>query len=106
MVIGGIICIIILYAVAFGISVLGIHVNGFLNKEKKNVERGVFVETQSYVQGKNQDLAKMFYEYNNTNDIQNKTVIKAMIRAQFADFNADNINNTKLRNFLVSSRGY
>lgn len=101
---------IIVFAVAIvsliGINFVGIHVNGFLNKERVNVETEVFRGTQAYVQGKHQDLANYYKEYQKLTDPMEKAAIRTIVGAQFADFNTDTLNSQALRSFLVTMRGY
>jgi len=98
--------LVIFLVASIGMNFAGIHINGFLNKERMNVETQVFRETQAYVQGKHQDLANYFKEYKKTEDPTEKAALKAIVGSQFADFDINTINSPTLRSFLVSMRGY
>ncbi|MDD5738495.1 MAG: hypothetical protein PHY72_01005 [Candidatus Pacebacteria bacterium] len=70
------------------------------------VDRQVFEESQSYVQGKIQDLSKYHNEYQKTDDIAAKEAIKQLIIQQFAQFDSNKVVDVNLRKFLISMRGY
>ena len=101
-----IIIIVILIAISVGLNFGSIHIEGFLNKEKQNVETKIFRETQGYVQGKLQDLSKYYGEYTANTSTEDKQAIAAIIKTQFSDFNIDHIHNKTLKIFLINTRGY
>lgn len=72
---------------------------------EQQIEREVFEETKSYVHGKIQDLAKYYEECQKATD-DDKATIADVIQMQFANFEADKIDNFKLRSFLVEIRGF
>jgi hypothetical protein len=78
----------------------------FYKPRKENIKREVFENTQSYVHGKTQALSKYYFEYQNSNDEIEKTAIASMVRMQFSEFNADQLNSPQLRGFLSQIRGY
>lgn len=73
---------------------------------REDARREVFEETKSYVHGKIQQLAKYKYEYDRSEDPLSRGGIKSVIRSQFAAFDADNIRDYKLKNFLIKIRGF
>ncbi len=70
---------------------------------REDVRRNVYEHTKSYNQGKIQDLAKDFHEYNQA-DEQGKIAIKALVRQQFSDFDSNMVNDSQLRMFLEQCR--
>ncbi len=68
-----------------------------------NADQKIFVQTQAYIQGKNQDLAKYHHEYVGA-DVVGRKAIAATIRHEFADFDASNVSDPDLRSFLITSR--
>lgn len=72
----------------------------------ENVEREVFENTQSYVHGKIQDLAKYKREYDATDDPTERQAIQTIINQQFAQFDSAKIQDQNLRNFLINMRGF
>jgi hypothetical protein len=72
----------------------------------ENVDREVFENTQSYVHGKVQDLAKYKREYDATNDPIERKAIQNIINQQFAQFDKKKIVDDDLRDFLVIMRGF
>jgi len=75
----------------------------FFAPKFENAQRKVYENSQSYVHGKLQDLAKYYEEYQKTN---NKIVIANLVKMNFADFDANKIQSIELRNFLKKMRGY
>jgi len=78
----------------------------FFEPKKENIRREIFEETQSYVHGKIQDLAKYYEEYNKTDSQKDKESIRQLIIMRFAEFDETKIKSVKLRNFLTNMRGY
>jgi cell division septal protein FtsQ len=91
--------------VIFVIGLLGLGWQKFFKPKYENVRREVFENTQSYVHGKIQDLAKYKVEYENA-ETSNREVIRQVIIVRFAEFDESKIQTTGLRNFLVQMRGY
>lgn len=78
----------------------------FFEPKKENIRREIFEQTQSYVHGKIQDLAKYYDEYNRTDASGEKEAIRQLIILRFAEFDETKIRSQKLRNFLTNTRGY
>jgi len=71
----------------------------------EDARREVFQNTQSYVHGKVQMLAKYKVEYDKA-DVDGKLAIVAVIRNQYAEFDDVAIKADGLRTFLVHTRGF
>ena len=100
--IGSLIGILLLFFV-FGLYALGWM--KFFEPKKENIRREIFEQTQSYVHGKIQDLAKYYEEYEKA-DANSKESIRQLIIVRFAEFDEAKIRSTKLKTFLTSMRGY
>jgi len=100
----GVIVGIVLFVFLMGLGSLGYY--KFFAPKFQNVEREIFEETQSFVHGKIQDLAKYYDEYNQISAIEDKETIRQLIIMRFAEFDETKIRSTQLRNFLTSMRGY
>ncbi len=57
----------------------------FWGVRKENARREVFEQTQSYVEGKRQELIKLHHEWNKATS-EDKLAIEATIRMSFANF--------------------
>jgi hypothetical protein len=99
-IIGSIITIIVLL---FCLELGGVYWFGFFAPMKENVRREVFENTKSYVHGKIQDLAKLYREYQSSDD---REALEAVIRSQFAEFDTKHVRSHELRQFLINVRGY
>ena len=77
----------------------------FFGPKTENIRREIFENTQSYIHGKSQDLAKYMEEYNKA-DEQNKEAIRQMIILRFAELDETKIQSPGLRSFLKRMRGY
>ena len=81
-------CILGFFALIFLANEFEIFGTKFWGVRKENARREVFEQTQSFVQGKRQDLLKVYKEWKNA-DADSKKSIEATIRIQFADFSED-----------------
>jgi hypothetical protein len=70
---------------------------------REDVRRNNFEHTKSYNQGKIQDLAKYFHEYNEA-DASGKVAIKATVRQMFADYDSSLVPDDELKQFLETCR--
>lgn len=91
--------------ISFIFGLYGLGWMKFFGPKKENIRREIFEQTQSYVHGKIQDLAKYQDEYNSA-DINGKEAVRQLIIVRFAEFDETKIKPARLRNFLVSMRGY
>ncbi len=89
----------------FVIGLYGLGWMKFFEPKKENIRREIFEQTQSYVHGKVQDLAKYQDEYNKAG-VGGKESIRQLIILRFAEFDETQIRPVKLRNFLTNMRGY
>ena len=73
----------------------------FWGVRKENARREVFEQTQSYVEGKRQDLIKYHHEWVNASD-DDKVAIEFTIRQSFSQFNEDKylVDQPELLRFL------
>jgi hypothetical protein len=100
----GIFTVVVIFVVIFALSFLGnewdifsIHYWGV---RKENVRREVFEQTQSYVQGKKQDLVKYHHEWMKA-PADEKAAIESTVRMAFAEFDESKfIDTPELYNFL------
>jgi hypothetical protein len=101
-IIGGILAVILL---VFGLSYVGLIHYQFFAPKYENARRKTFEQTQSYVQGKIQDLSNYKLQYQQAKDTDSKEAIKATIRTQFANFDMTACPD-ELKPFLQEMRGY
>jgi hypothetical protein len=73
----------------------------FWGSRKANAQREVFEQTQSYVEGKRQEVTKYRYEYLKAKDRDEKEAIKATLRSSLANFDKTKL-DADLRSFLDS----
>jgi hypothetical protein len=99
------IVIIGLFAIDFVGNTYGLFSYGFFAPKKENIRRHVFENTQSYVQGKIQDLSNYKLQMDTTKDPASKAAIQAVIRSQFANFDINQCPD-ELKAFLQAERGY
>lgn len=71
-----------LFALIFAANEFEIFGTRFWGVRKENARREVFEQTQSYYDGKRQQLAKYHHEWNKA-DNDNKVAIEATIRSSF-----------------------
>lgn len=95
-VIGSIIGLFLLIFLANEFSIFG---TKFWGVRKENARREVFENTQSYVEGKRQELIKLHHEWNKAS-ADDKIAIEATIRMNFANFDESKIEQPELYSFL------
>ena len=91
--------------IIFLIGLAGLGYYKFFEPKKENIRREVFEQTQSYTHGKIQDLAKYYEEYNKV-EFKDREAIRQLIIMRFAEFDESKIRSLKLKNFLITMRGY
>ena len=77
--------IILLFASLFGLQYLGLVNYKFFAPKYQNVQREVFENTQSFTEGKRQDLIKYYHEWFSS-DKQGKEALKEMVIDDFASY--------------------
>lgn len=75
-----------------------------LSLKSTNIQRENYEHSQSYVEGKLNDLAKYKLEYERTEDPNEKEQIINYIYSQFSSFDENLINNSDLYKFLQDVR--
>lgn len=85
--------------VTFALNIGGLEWDKFFMPKRENVRREAFKNTQSYVQGKIQELVKYRLEYVRAKDNAEKIAIVSTIRLSFADFDKNKL-PIELQNFL------
>ena len=84
---------------SYGMGWIGVHQIKTIGKAKKNAQREVFEESQSYVEGKRQEAQKLYKEYLQAETIEDKAVIEEIVSMSFANFDESKL-NSKLRAFV------
>lgn len=72
----------------------------FWEPKKQAVDRKIFENTPSYIQGKNQDLAKYHHEWTIDSSSDNRGAIEALVRQQFGSFDKDKVVDPSLASWL------
>ncbi len=85
----------------FGAEQLGIIKIGIFEPQRENVRREVFKNTQSYVEGKTQELIKYRMEYIMTIDPQSRHAIQMTVASSCALLDDDKITDPELQRFLI-----
>ena len=92
-------------AIAIGLSFafgwVGVGYTKTVGKAQENARREVFEQTQSYVEGKRQELTKYRLEYMEAKDEQEKHALKVTILQSFANFDVTKL-PPDLQTFLES----
>jgi hypothetical protein len=91
--------LIVLVALTFGLGYIGVFHTKTVGKAQQNANREVFEETQSYVEGKRQELTKDYHEWLNAKP-EDKLAIESIIRSSFASFDEQKYLTGDLYNFL------
>lgn len=76
--------LIVLLALIFGLQYFSIVNLGFFSPKYQNVQRNVFENTQSYTEGKRQDLVKYYHEWL-TADKTSRQGLKSIVLDDFSN---------------------
>lgn len=90
----------ILGAVYFVAMPLG----GQFAKRGNEIERDVYESNPQYIKGIADDIAKYMYEYNTTDDENEKASIRQVVNHRFADVDLNDLNDLDLVNFVRECR--
>jgi len=82
-IIGIIVAVVMVCALALDYS--GLMWESFIGPRRENVRRNIYESTESFNEGKKQQLAKYFYEYNQA-DESGKIAVCTMVRQSFANY--------------------
>jgi hypothetical protein len=85
----------------FGANEFSIFGTKFWDVRKENARREVFEQSQSYVEGKRQELIKLHHEWNKAS-VDDRVAIEATIRMSFANFDENKIQESELYSFLYA----
>jgi len=98
--------VVVLLAVVIGLSFafgwVGVGYTSTVGKAQQNAERKVFEQSQSYVEGKRQEVIKYRYEYLKTKDKDERAAIRATLRSSLANFDKSKL-DYDLQSFIDST---
>jgi Sec-independent protein translocase protein TatA len=94
-----------IFLLVFGLDLLGIWKSSVTEPMKENVKREVFEETQSYIEGKRQELSKYRLEYMRTEDEIEKNAIQMTIQQSFANVKEEHFEGEMLRFLQAMKNG-
>jgi len=100
----GILAIVLMASLAFGMEWAGIKWKGFFGPKHEAVRREIYKQTRSYNEAKEQELLKYRLEYLREKDPAAKKAIANTIRMAFADYDENLLDSTELRSFLRSMK--
>jgi len=78
--------LVVIIALNFAFGWVDVGYTKTVGKAKENARREVFEQSQSYVEGKRQELTKYRLEYQRTKDSTEKEAIRQTILQSFANF--------------------
>lgn len=96
-------------SVIIGVFAIGNIELGFLSyfkPKRQNIEREVFKNTNSFVEGKIQELSNHYSEYLKSSEEKDKEAIKNVVSFKFSNFDIEKIESKDLQKFLKESRGF
>jgi hypothetical protein len=96
----GVVGLVLFLSLCFGMEWAGIAWTGFFGPKRAAVQREVFENTASYVKGTENDIAKYRREYMQTDDASSRQSIVEFVAGQYAEFDANKLENPKNREFL------
>jgi hypothetical protein len=101
----GILALVALTFTLFYFGFIGNIFDSTVGKQHLDIQRTNFERSKPYIQGKIDDLAKYKREYDTAQTKDEKQQVKNYILSDFANFNTNDIQNSDLRNFLLTLEG-
>ena len=101
----GISGVIVLIILSFSLELGGVHWYGFMKGQKMSVVREAFEHAKPYVHGVIMDLGKYFNEYSE-GTTEEKERIASVVQMRFSEFDANNIESPKLKQWFINMRGF
>jgi len=93
----------VLIGASYAFGWVGVHQTKTITKAKRNAEREVFEETNSFTKGKRQEIIKYYKEWKETETIEEKKAIETIVSMSLADFDEDRfISDAKLLSWIKS----
>ena len=91
-----ILSIAVVFGTVFGLRYAGMMMTKYFAPKEQNIQREVFENTQSFVEGKRQALTKYYKEWVKAPD-EEKEVIRSLVMNDFASFNVDYLTSEQKR---------
>lgn len=79
---------------------------GVFEKRSNEIEYDVYKSDNTYIASVARSLAKYKYEYEKTDDLNEKESIKQTVRQMYPDFDTSRLDDVNLQAFLEMCRGY
>ena len=104
LVVAGSIMIALLTSLIFGSLKLDNISLSIFGKERANISREIYKESNSYVEGMISDLADAKREYDRTEDENEKQQVLEYVNSKFSNFDINKIEDDNLYRFLLKAR--
>lgn len=95
-----------LIVLVFILEAAGLGMFKFFAPKKEAIKREVYENTPSFVEGKLQDLSRYYREYQQDSTATGREAIRHTVQTQFSYFDADNVKDYTLKQFLINMRGF
>lgn len=97
--------VLVLLALVFGLNTAGLKFKERFGVQNANIERKIFKENKTHIEGMASDLAKYRHELSQEKDETAQQAIKDLIRSKYADFDINKLQDYSLQQFLREIRG-
>lgn len=91
-------------AIIGGIYFVVMPLTGQFAKKGNEIKRDVYESNPQYIKGVADDIAKYMYEYNTTDDENEKASIRQVVNHRFADVDLNDLNDQDLADFVRKCR--
>jgi len=86
--------VVLIFALLFGLGVLNLEKRKFFEPRNAEIDRKVFEQTPSYIQGKNQHLTRLMSQYKLADTNAKKETLKQMILHEASTIDSANLTPT------------
>lgn len=101
---GFLVVIALMYGITFGTGLIDLKFQKFFGVEKANIQREIFKEGQSYVEGMSNDLSNYKHEITIEKDPIAKQAIVDLILNKYGNFDTSKLESPDLQRFLLDVR--
>lgn len=91
---------------AFLTTYTSLEFRSFFGKKSANIEREIFEQSTSYIQGKRQEASRLYLQYSRAQTDEDREAILGIIPIQFANFNEDEHLDGEIRSFIRRGKGF
>ena len=97
---------VVIFAVSIFMQYGSTYIDELFRTREENVKYSVFTNNKSHVEGSIRDIADYKAQYDLAKDKAEQTIIESVVKDRFSNFDANQIESSRLRTWFIGVRGY